>query len=87
MLALSDDPEVSRAHARLVLREGAWWLEDVGSRNGTFVDEFASAYRLEEPVRLTAGQIFRVGLTRWRLEVGQAEEMEQIATAEGALDG
>lgn len=30
---------VSGTHARLAHREGAWWLEDLGSRNGTFLNE------------------------------------------------
>lgn len=30
---------VSGLHARLVLTEGAWWVEDLGSTNGTFVDD------------------------------------------------
>lgn len=36
----SDDPEakVSRRHARITLREGKYFLEDLGSTNGTFVN-------------------------------------------------
>lgn len=36
----SDDPEakVSRRHARITLREGRYFLEDLGSTNGTFVN-------------------------------------------------
>ncbi|MGH9972016.1 MAG: FHA domain-containing protein [Pyrinomonadaceae bacterium] len=36
----SDDPEakVSRRHARITLREGQYFLEDLGSTNGTFVN-------------------------------------------------
>ncbi len=30
---------VSGTHARLVHRDGTWWLEDLGSRNGTYLDE------------------------------------------------
>jgi ABC-type multidrug transport system ATPase subunit/pSer/pThr/pTyr-binding forkhead associated (FHA) protein len=30
------DPRVSRHHARLSWSAGAWWLEDLGSANGTF---------------------------------------------------
>jgi pSer/pThr/pTyr-binding forkhead associated (FHA) protein len=69
-LALPSDPDVSRAHARLVLREAAWWLEDVGSRNGTFIGEFAAAKKLSAPVCLRPGDVFRCGLTRLRVETG-----------------
>ena len=36
----ADDPEakVSRRHARITLREGHYFLEDLGSTNGTFVN-------------------------------------------------
>lgn len=31
-------PEISRRHARLTLRSGSWWLQDLDSKNGTFVN-------------------------------------------------
>ncbi len=36
----SDDPEakVSRRHARITLRDGSYFLEDLGSTNGTFIN-------------------------------------------------
>jgi pSer/pThr/pTyr-binding forkhead associated (FHA) protein len=36
----SDDPEakVSRRHARIVLRNGQYFIEDLGSTNGTFIN-------------------------------------------------
>lgn len=67
-IALPSDPDASRLHARLTWRDGGWSLEDVGSRNGTFVGEFTTAARLTAPTTLHVGQIFRVGLTRFRLE-------------------
>ena len=33
------DPTVSRKHARLVVTDGRVWVEDLGSKNGTFVDD------------------------------------------------
>lgn len=34
-----DDPTVSLVHARLAYHHGQWWLADLGSRNGTFVND------------------------------------------------
>lgn len=33
-----EDRRVSRRHARFYLDRGQWWVEDLGSANGTFVD-------------------------------------------------
>jgi predicted component of type VI protein secretion system len=33
-----DDPTVSLQHARLSFRQGQWWLEDLASTNGTFLN-------------------------------------------------
>jgi serine phosphatase RsbU (regulator of sigma subunit) len=32
------DSRASRTHARIVVENGAWWIEDCGSRHGTFVN-------------------------------------------------
>jgi hypothetical protein len=51
-----DDAEVSRHHARLTRQGNDWILEDLGSRNGTFVN----GQRITGPVVLTPGA--QVGL-------------------------
>lgn len=33
-----DVPAMSRAHATVVVRSGSWWIHDLESRNGTFVN-------------------------------------------------
>jgi DNA-binding winged helix-turn-helix (wHTH) protein len=52
-----DSPTVSRRHARIVIEGGAAILEDLGSKNGTFVGE----KRVAAPVPLADGDVFRVG--------------------------
>lgn len=32
------DPYVSRVHARIFYKDGKWYVEDLGSRNGTYVN-------------------------------------------------
>jgi pSer/pThr/pTyr-binding forkhead associated (FHA) protein len=87
-IVLADDRDVSRRHARLVWQPAGWLLEDLGSRNGTFVGEFAESRRIEAALLLDPGTVFRVGNTRLRLEAGverpeadtvQAEESGQAA--------
>jgi len=69
-VVLADDPDVSRRHARLTWQPGGWLLEDLGSRNGTFVGEFAASRRIAAPTPLDPGAVFRVGSTRLRLGAG-----------------
>lgn len=67
-ICIPNDPEASRQHARLFFQDGAWWLEDLGSANGTFIGEFTASRKIASATKLTPGQIFRVGLTRLRVE-------------------
>ncbi len=67
-ICIPDDPEASRQHAKLSRRDGAWWLEDLGSANGTFIGEFAQSRKISAATKLLPGQIFRVGLIRFKLE-------------------
>jgi DNA-binding winged helix-turn-helix (wHTH) protein len=48
---------VSRHHARIVVSEGEATLEDLGSKNGTYVRD----RRIETPARLADGDTFRLG--------------------------
>ncbi len=76
---LADDPEMSRLHARMYWSQGGWWLEDMGSSNGTFVGEFGQSQRIAGAVRLAVGQIFRVGRSRFRLEETMGQEASRAA--------
>ena len=37
-VAHPEDPSVSRAHALIGRTDGGWWLRDLDSRNGTFLN-------------------------------------------------
>jgi pSer/pThr/pTyr-binding forkhead associated (FHA) protein len=54
-----DDTYVSQQHARIFGKNGSWYVEDLGSTNGTFVNE----QRLAAPAMLTPGDRIRVGTT------------------------
>ncbi|MBP6421811.1 MAG: FHA domain-containing protein [Propionivibrio sp.] len=86
-ISIASDPDASRRHARIFRRDGEWWLEDLGSANGTFIGEFALSRKIAAPVKLLVGQIFRIGLTRFRLENDdyQANHLKNVANiTEGA---
>jgi pSer/pThr/pTyr-binding forkhead associated (FHA) protein len=52
-----DDVTVSRDHATLVRRAGAWWLDDSGSLNGTYVNRRRiDSQKLEDGDELQIGK-------------------------------
>ena len=54
-----NDVKASRRHCRLTRGEDAFVLEDLGSKNGTFVD----GKRISSAVALKSNQAFKVGDT------------------------
>lgn len=65
-----DDSHVSRQHACLARRDDAWLVTDLGSHNGTFLNE--SRLAPNEPAVLRNGDILRIGLRRFHVTRGGA---------------
>ena len=63
-----DDPYASAEHAVLSFRGRAWYLEDLGSTNGTLVD----GAPVDQVVPIGFGDEITVGETRFRLDRGRA---------------
>ncbi|MBN2001969.1 MAG: FHA domain-containing protein [Anaerolineae bacterium] len=59
-----DDPFASTHHAMFLWRENAWWLEDLESHNGTFLN----GERIFKPTQLTSGDHIRIGQTILRFD-------------------
>jgi pSer/pThr/pTyr-binding forkhead associated (FHA) protein len=57
-LVLTDDYASTR-HARISLQDGAWYVEDLGSTNGTYYGQ----RKLDGPVPLEMGVPVRIGQT------------------------
>ena len=63
---LDDDPELSRQHARIGRKgEETWEIDDLGSRNGTFVN----GSKIEKPELLAAGDQIEMGGTKLVVQV------------------
>ena len=58
-IVLADDTFVSQVHARLFQRDGRTYVEDLGSRNGTYVN----GKRIDAATRLRRGDRIQVGQT------------------------
>jgi pSer/pThr/pTyr-binding forkhead associated (FHA) protein len=54
-----DDTYVSQVHARVYGKDGTWFVEDLGSTNGTYVND----RRLSSPAEVHPGDVVRVGKT------------------------
>ena len=61
-LQIADDPAVSTRHAELALRGGVFVVTDLGSTNGTFVNN----QRITQPTRLGDGDLLRFGNTQMK---------------------
>ena len=60
-----DDVTVSRDHALIVRRNGAYWLDDLGSLNGTYVNRRRiDSHRLEDGDELQVGKYKLTFLSR-----------------------
>jgi pSer/pThr/pTyr-binding forkhead associated (FHA) protein len=51
------DTYVSNVHARIFLKDGAWWLEDLGSTNGTYMNRA----KVATPTPVGPGDEIRLG--------------------------
>lgn len=72
-LILRNDTFVSRYHAQLLWHDAGWWLEDLQSTNGTFLENEADIFsdeRLQssKAVPIELGQMFRIGRTWLRIQ-------------------
>ncbi|MEN8163656.1 MAG: SpoIIE family protein phosphatase [Acidobacteriota bacterium] len=72
------DRALSRQHARLFSSDGRWFVEDLGSRNGTFVNQA----RLESPKAIDPGDHVSLGSCSFRL--GGEGSGSQTTSSSGA---
>ncbi|NWJ47271.1 MAG: FHA domain-containing protein [Chloroflexi bacterium] len=63
VIILNDD-YVSTEHSLIAMRDGQWWISDIASTNGTFLN----GERLEQPRALRAGDVVGIGRVKFRLE-------------------
>jgi pSer/pThr/pTyr-binding forkhead associated (FHA) protein len=70
------DPEASRRHAVVRPAAGGLEIEDLGSSNGTFVNDA----RISGPTRLAAGDRIRIGASSIQVESDEAPTAETVVS-------
>ena len=74
-----DDRQVSKKHVLIEFSDGAWYLTDLGSSNGTTVNRWT--LEPHNPVRLRDGDSFAVGPCRFRIAVtGDAPKVSSASS-------
>ncbi len=70
------DEALSAHHARITYHHGQWWLEDLNSRNGTFLNR----EKLDMPAVMTTGDQFKCGNTLFDIRVDVDEKFAAAKT-------
>jgi predicted component of type VI protein secretion system len=75
-IELNWDPRVSRRHARVWVDRGRLWLEDLGSRNGTWHAD----RRIDRPICFEPGLELLIGESVFSLAVGDEQDAGAITS-------
>jgi pSer/pThr/pTyr-binding forkhead associated (FHA) protein len=65
------DEALSAHHARIIFHHGQWWLEDLHSTNGTFLNR----EKLTTPAVLISGDEFKCGNTDFGIRIDSADKL------------
>ncbi len=72
---------VSRRHAVIHFRDGIFMLSDLGSANGTYVND----RKLDDPFPLAGGDVIRLFVPELQFIAGVTDEERETASASGTL--
>ncbi|MCI0552404.1 MAG: FHA domain-containing protein [Anaerolineae bacterium] len=70
------DETLSAHHARITYHHGQWWLEDLNSRNGTFLNR----EKLNTPAVIITGDQFKCGNTLFDIRVDTDDAVPENST-------
>jgi pSer/pThr/pTyr-binding forkhead associated (FHA) protein len=70
------DEAMSAHHARVTYHHGQWWLEDLNSTNGTFLNQ----ERLATPAVIITGDEFKCGNTHFSIRIDADDKLPPAVT-------
>ena len=62
-----DDSTISAKHARLFYKQGQWWVEDLNSTNGTYLNQV----ELTGPLVISNGDLLRCGQVTFGISISE----------------
>jgi len=68
------DEALSAHHARIIFHHGQWWLEDLNSTNGTFLNQ----EKLIVPAVVITGDEFKCGNTFFNIRINLDEKLSPV---------
>jgi len=68
------DEALSAHHARIIFHHGQWWLEDLNSTNGTFLNH----EKLIVPAVVITGDEFKCGNTFFNIRINLDEKLSPV---------
>jgi pSer/pThr/pTyr-binding forkhead associated (FHA) protein len=71
------DEALSAHHARIMFHHGQWWLEDLHSTNGTFLN----GEKLSVPVVVITGDEFKCGNTLFTIRISLDDKLSAVQTS------
>ena len=74
-----DDPYVSARHAEIHFQRGRWWLRDLGSSNGTFLNENP----VQAVVAVRHGDVLQCGRVRFRFVLSTTGPIANASACSG----
>jgi len=74
------DSSVSRQHARMVTRDGGWWIEALSPTNPTFVNRFP----IDAPREVVAGDVVQMGQASIHILGAPGDSADRAESAVGA---
>lgn len=76
-----EDESLSASHARISFHHAQWWLEDLGSTNGTTLNRD----KIVTPVVIIGGDQFKCGHTTFTLRIDNSsnDSQNQVETEDG----